>query len=91
MVIHLGEADERLSITTHFIKRWKERIDPSATGELIRECVDLIIKVGNKYPIDELHYRMCYGGVCVVLMRLSPLHSLAKTAYMRDEESLSAI
>lgn len=90
-MIHLGEADERLSITNHFVKRWKERIDPSATGEMIRDNVNEILTKGNKYPIDESHYRMCYNGICIILMRLSPLHSLAKTAYVRDEETLSAI
>lgn len=78
-------------MTTHFIRRWKERIDSSATGIEIREKVNEIIEKGNKYPIDGSHYRMCYDGICVILMRLSPLHSLAKTAYIRDESTLSAI
>ena len=90
-MIHLGETDERLSITTHFIQRWQQRIDPSATGDVIRRTVNEIIKNGNKYYVDESHYRMCYNGICIILMQLSPLHSLAKTVYVRDEETLSAV
>lgn len=89
-MIYLGEADFRLSTTTHLVKRWRERIDPSATAELVRENINEIIKNGNKYHVDDLHYRMCYNGICVIFMILSPLHSLAKTVYLRDEETLSA-
>lgn len=90
MVIYLGEPKIRISYTTHFWKRWRERIGKYASSSEIREMIEDITEIGISTPIDDLHYRICYGGICIIFMRLSPLHSLAKTVYEREDE-LSAI
>jgi hypothetical protein len=88
----LGDSNisEKYSITGHLINRWNERISTANAGE-IRVRINNIISKGNKYPIDNDHYRICYEGMCIVFMKLSPLHSLAKTVYLKDEEELGAI
>lgn len=87
----LGEAEERYSYTSHFVQRWRQRIDPYANNEKLREQVDNVIKNGDKYLIDDKHYRICYNSTCIIFMQLSPLHSLAKTVYERNESTLSAV
>lgn len=89
-MIHLGEADIRYSFTSHFTSRWRERVDPYSSIENIKFNVGEIVKLGNRYPVDNIHYRICFNGLCIVFMQLSPLHSLAKTVYLRDESTLGA-
>jgi hypothetical protein len=87
----LGEVEEKISFTNHFNKRWRQRINPNMNNMTIREKVNEIIEKGIKYNIDNLHYRICYDGICIVLMQLSPLHSLAKTVYERDNSTLTTL
>lgn len=91
MVNVLGETRDKFSITTHLIKRWRERVNSLATYDEITLAVKEIVEHGNKYPVDDKHYRICHNGFCVIFMKLSPLHSLAKTVYERDETTLSAV
>jgi hypothetical protein len=81
----------RFSLTTHIINRWRQRIDEHATYEGISIAIKEIAEKGSKYSVDEKHYRICYNGICVVFMKLSPLHALAKTVYEREESTLSAV
>jgi hypothetical protein len=85
----LGETT-KFSVTTHLIYRWRERIGNGSYDE-ISSAVKEIVKNGTKYPVDDCHYRICYEGVCVIFMQLSPLHALAKTVYLREENTLSAV
>jgi hypothetical protein len=87
----LGETSIKYSITTHFIERWRQRVNPHSSYDQIHEGIKSIIKYGNRYEIDDNHYRICHAGFCVVFMKLSPLHSLAKTVYEREESTLSAV
>jgi hypothetical protein len=85
-----SNIEDRNSLSSHFVKRWRDRIG-YATYDEIKTKVHNIVNNGTKYPIDNMHYRICYEGICVVFLKLSPLHSLAKTVYHKDEEDLSAI
>lgn len=53
---------------------------------MIKREIDKIIKLGTKYDIDRDHFKICYDGKCIVFMQLSPLHCLAKTVYLKDDE-----
>jgi hypothetical protein len=81
-----NELKERYSLTSHIVKRWRQRIEKNITYDEIREKVDEIIDNGIKRTVDDKHYRICYKDICVVFMKLSPLHSLAKTVYIKSEE-----
>lgn len=85
----LGETT-KFSVTTHLIKRWRERVGNGSYDE-ITSAVEELVKKGIKYPIDDCHYRICYDGICVIFIRLSPLHALAKTVYERDGITMGAI
>jgi hypothetical protein len=85
----LGET-VKFSVTTHLIKRWRERVGNGSYDEITSAVKD-IVKKGTKYTVDDCHYRICHGGLCVIFMQLSPLHALAKTVYERDETTLSAV
>lgn len=80
-------VEERYSLTSHIIERWRKRIGYASYDE-IKLAINTIVNNGTSYPIDENHYRICYNGICVVFMKLSPLHSLAKTVYKKDEDDL---
>jgi hypothetical protein len=82
-----SEVEEKYSLTSHIISRWRKRIG-DGNHKKIKFEIHNIINNGIKFPIDESHYRICYNGICVVFMKLSPLHSLAKTVYKKDENEL---
>ena len=67
-------------MTFHFVERWNSRIAKEDLREIKRKAV-YILKNGIRQRLDDIHYKVQYKDISLVIMKLSPLHILAKTVY----------